>query len=242
MITTTWRDTVAVLEMNRPERRNALSAELCRGLLDAFDEAESGGARAVVLTGEGSSFCAGADLAILTGDAYIPLLVGMLRRVVDFPVPVIAAVNGPALGAGTQLAVCADLRVGAPSAVFGLPTAKLGAAAEAWTIRRLALVAGSSAARMMALAGRRVDLAGALACGLVDEPGDLAAALALADEVAQLAPLSLRYSKRVLAEALEPEFDPAWAGEAVTEAWLSEDFAEGKAAMAEKRPARFTGR
>ncbi|GAB2934008.1 enoyl-CoA hydratase [Rhodococcus aerolatus] len=242
MITTTWRDTVAVLEMNRPERRNALSSELCRALLAGLDEAEAGGARAVVLTGEGSSFCAGADLTILVGDDYLPLLVGMLRRVADFPVPVIAAVNGPALGAGTQLAVCCDLRVGAPDAVFGLPTAKLGAAAEAWTIRRLALVAGGSVARLMTLAGRRVDLAGALACGLVDEAGDLDAALALADEVAQLAPLSLRYSKRVLTEALEPPFEPAWVGEAVREAWLSEDFAEGKAAMAEKRPARFTGR
>lgn len=242
MITTTWRGTAAVLEMNRPERRNALSSELCGALLTALDEVEAAGARAVVLTGEGTSFCAGADLKILVGDDYLPLLVGMLRRVVDFPVPVIAAINGPALGAGTQLAVCCDLRIGAPTAVFGLPTAKLGAAAEAWTLRRMALVAGGSAARLMALAGQRLDLEQALACGLVDRAGTLEDALALADEVAELAPLSLRYSKRVLNESLEPPFDPAWVAQAVHEAWVSEDFAEGKAAMAEKRPARFTGR
>ncbi len=245
MITPTWHEQVAVLEMNRPERRNALNAELCTAVHSGLDAAVAAGARAIVLTGEGSSFCAGADLTILSGDDYLPILVGMLRAVVDAPVPVIAAINGPALGAGTQLAVACDIRVAAPTAIFGLPTAKLGATAEWWTIRRLAIVAGNSAARLMLLAGERLNREQAVACGLVDKVGDLTDALALASSVAELAPLSVRYSKRVLNETLEStlgqEWDE-WAESAVREAWLSEDFAEGKRAAAEKRRPSFHGR
>lgn len=245
MVTTTWHEQVAVLKLNRPERRNALNAELCTAIHTGLGAVIAGGARSVVLTGEGTSFCAGADLNTLSGDDYLPILVGMLRAVVDAPVPVIAAVNGPALGAGTQLASVCDFRVAAPTAVFGLPTAKLGATAEWWTIRRLAIVAGPSAARRMVLGGQRLDHAQALACGLIDQPGDLNDALTLAASIAELAPLSVRYSKRVLNETLEPSLGPEWdewAEAAVREAWLSEDFVEGKRAAAEKRRPNFHGR
>jgi len=245
MITTTWHQQVAVLELNRPERRNALNAELCTAIHSGIGEAIAAGARAIVLTGEGSAFCAGADLNTMVGDDYLPTLVGMLRAVLEAPLPVIAAINGPALGAGTQLAAVCDFRVGAPTAIFGLPTAKLGATAEWWTIRRLAVIAGNSAARRMVLAGQRLDHAQALACGLIDQAGDLDDALTLAASVAELAPLSVRYSKRVLNETVEPSLGPewdTWAEAAVREAWHSEDFAEGKRAAAEKRRPSFHGR
>jgi enoyl-CoA hydratase len=245
MIETSWHDSVALIEINRPERHNALTPEMASTLQSDLDGAVADGARAIVLTGKGTSFCSGADRTILEGDhaEIVRVIDGMIRAVRDAPVPVIAAVNGPALGAGTQLAVACDLRVGAPSALFGLPTAKLGALAEWWTLRRLAVVAGSSVARRMLLAGETLDAEAALGCGLLDHFGDLSDALALAARVAQLAPLSVRYSKRVLNDALEPEL-PAmgWTDEAVLEGWFSEDFREGKLAAAEKRRPRFHGR
>jgi len=83
MITTTWHQQVAVLELNRPERRNALNAELCTAIHNRLDEAIAAGARTIVLTGEGSAFCAGADLNTMVGDDYLPTLVGMLRAVLE---------------------------------------------------------------------------------------------------------------------------------------------------------------
>src|SRR6195952_5848531 len=132
---------VATLTLNRPERRNALNTEQCANLSRAVTEVVADGARAIVLTGAGSSFCSGADFGEVYGDGFRDALYGMLHDVAEAPVPVIAAVNGPAIGAGLQLAIACDLRVADSSAVFGLPTAKLGVAVDPWTIRRAPLIA-----------------------------------------------------------------------------------------------------
>ena len=115
----------------------------------------------------------------------------MLHDVAEAPVPVLAAINGPAIGAGLQLAIACDLRVADPSAVFGLPTAKLGLAVDPWTIRRLALIASEGAARMLLLACSTLDADLAQARGLVDRIGGLEDTLAWAKEIAGLAPLTL---------------------------------------------------
>lgn len=239
MITTTAHERVTLLQINRPQRRNALDTATCNQLRTSLADSVAAGALAVVITGQGSSFCSGADLSGNYGDEFLVALRTMLTAITEASVPVIAAVNGPAIGAGTQLAVACDLRVGAPTAVFGVPTAQLGLAAEAFTLRRLALFAGGGAARRIMLAAQRLDLTEALACGLVDGAGDLDDALALGQRIATLAPLSVAYSKRVL-NTVQP-MDDAWAEAEFQRCWVSADFLEGQRARAEKRSPIFRG-
>src|ERR1044072_4597895 len=152
MIRTEERGRVAILSIDRHEQRNALDTEHCELLRNALGEVTAAGARAVVVTGEGTSFCAGADFGEVYGDGFRKALYEMLRRFTASPLPILAAVNGPAIGAGTQLALAADLRRVAPSATFAIPTATLGLAVDPWTIRRLALIAGGGTARRVLLA------------------------------------------------------------------------------------------
>ena len=195
-----------------------------------------------MLSGAGSAFCSGADLGGVYGDEFRAALYGMLGAITAAPVPVIAAINGPAIGAGTQLAVAADLRMGAPTARFGVPTAKLGLAVDFWTVRRLSLLAGGGAARQLLLACDEIDLDTAVGLGLVQRRGELADALAWAARLAGLAPLTHAYNKLALERAFESAAADAETLAAFEACWASDDFAEGRAAGAEKRPPRFTGR
>lgn len=236
------RDSVVLLTLDRPEKHNALNTELCLELRAAVDAALAGGARAIVLTGNGPSFCSGADLdEVYTAD-FRGALYALLHTVVDAPVPVIAAVNGAAIGAGTQLAIAADFRVVAPTARFGVPTARLGLAVDPWTIRRLALLAGNGTARVLVLACDQLDAQRALAGGLADRAGSTEEALAWAAGMADLAPLTLAYSKQVLNDVFEPALDAAHLDAAFEACWASEDFAEGRRARAERRPPVFRGK
>ena len=233
---------MAVLRIDRHEQRNALDTEHCGLLHDALGDVQAAGARAVVVTGEGSSFCAGADFGEVYGDGFRKALYEMLQRFTTSPLPIIAAVNGPAIGAGTQLALAADLRMVAPSASFAIPTAKLGLAVDPWTLRRLAHLAGGGMARRIVLACEPVPAEEALTFGLADAAGDLDAALERATAIAALAPLTLAYSKQVLNQVHEadghtPELDSLF-----EEVWRSADVGEGQAARRERRPPRFEGR
>src|SRR5680860_367067 len=221
---------VAVITLDRPEKRNALNIELCNRLRDAVSSAVEEGAPAIVITGRGTSFCSGADLGgVYTAD-FREALYDMLHTVTDAPVPVVAAVNGPAIGAGTQLALAADLRVAAPTAVFGIPTAKIGLAVDPWTIRRFALLAGPGPARAVLMACDQLDAEQAHSRGFVARVGSVEDAIAWAEDLAELAPLTLGYSKQVLNSLFEPELDSV-ANKELFEAfdgcWASEDFAEG---------------
>ena len=243
MIELAWRDHVAVLTLDRPEKHNALTTALCHGIRGAL--AEAAGARVVVITGRGRSFCSGADLdEVYTAD-FRDALYAMLHAVTDLPKPVVAAVNGAAIGAGTQLAVAADFRVVAPAARFAVPTAKIGLAVDPWTIRRLALIAGNGTARRLLLACDQLDADAAVACGLADRAGDTDEALEWALGMTPLAPLTQAYSKRVLNAVFEPAFGGPAAAEldaAFEGCWASEDFVEGRRSRAEKRPPIFRGR
>src|SRR5689334_2690496 len=235
MITTEERGPVALVRIDRHEQRNALDIEHCERLRDALGDVHAAGARAVVVTGEGSSFCAGADFGEVYGDGFRKALYEMLRKITSLPVPVLAAVNGPAIGAGTQLALAADLRMVAPGASFAIPTAKLGLAVDPWTLRRLASLAGGGAARRVILTCEPLSAADALGCGLADAAGDLDAALERAAAMAGLAPLTLAYSKQVLnrfpdLDVADPVVDAAF-----EEVWRSADVAEGRAARQERR-------
>jgi enoyl-CoA hydratase len=235
---------VVVLELQREERRNALNLELCQEIHAAVDSAIEGGAigrgaRAIVITGQGSVFCSGADLGGVYGPEFLEALYGMLHHLTRVPVPIIAAVNGPAIGAGTQLAMACDLRVVDDSATFAVPTAKNGMAVDAWTIRTLAQLAGTGPARRLMLAAQSLDRDEALACGLADRAGTLDDAITWAHEIATLAPLSLAHNKLVLNGSTA---DDAAIEESFRAVWASEDVREAAEARAEKRPPVFKGR
>jgi len=233
---------VALLTIDRPERRNALDHEALEQLLEAH--AARSAARVVVLTGAGGHFCAGADLSGLEDAGFTDLLRRVLANLRDDPRPLIAAVDGAALGAGTQLAVACDLRVATPAARFGVPAARLGLMVDHWTIQRLSLLAGAGPTRAMLLGAEAYSGEDAERLGLVQRLGDLEAALGWADEIAALAPLTLAGTKLALnrlempvGRGNDPDVHDAW-----SKAWASEDLQEGMAAFRERRRAVFHGR
>lgn len=241
MIETTRDGDVGVITLRRPERRNALDLEHCDALRVAVDGATADGVRSMVITGEGTAFCAGADLTGVYGEEFRTSLYAALRAVVETPVPVVAAVNGPAIGAGTQLAVACDLRVVDESAVFGVPTARNGLAVDTWTIRRLAELCGGAAARTIMLGCEMLDASRARTNGLADRDGDLEAALVWARELATLAPLTLAYNKLVL-NTPEADADDDRFRAAFDACWASSDIDEARQAREEKRVPVFRGR
>lgn len=236
MLTTTRDGSVSLLTLQRPERRNALDLELCRAIWASAQEEVAAGARVLVLTGEGSAFCSGADLGGVYGDEFLDALYGMLHGLTRLPVPIVAAVNGPAIGAGTQLALASDLRVADESAKFGVPTPRNGMAVDAWTIRTLQTIAGGGLARRLLVAAETVDRDVALAQGLADRAGTLDDALEWAREIATLAPLSLAHNKATLNGADDEAVAASFAA-----CWASEDVREAATARSERRTPVFRG-
>jgi enoyl-CoA hydratase len=232
------RDDVAVVTIDRPDRRNALDVDHCAALLDAVTAASG---RVLVLTGAGGHFCAGADLSTVEDERFVDTLRRVLLALTELPQPVIAAVDGAALGAGTQLAVACDLRVATPTARFGIPAAKLGLMVDHWTVQRVTLLAGHGSARAMLLAAEEIDGERAHALGLVQRLGGLDDVLDWAGRIAALAPLTMAGHKLAL-NRLEPALDDADVAAARAWAWSSEDVQEGMAAFRERRAPRFEGR
>ena len=236
------RGSVALLTIDRQDRRNALDHEALEQLLDAH--ARSAEARVVVLTGAGGHFCAGADLSGVEDTSFTDLLREVLGALRDDPRPLIAAVDGAALGAGTQLAVACDLRVATSAARFGIPAAKLGLVVDQWTIQRLSLLAGAGPARAMLLAAETYSGEDAAGLGLVQRLGGLDDALGWADEIAALAPLTIAAHKLALnhLEMAVSRGEDAGVHAAWDAAWGSDDLQEGIAAFRERRRPVFKGR
>ena len=233
---------VTTIELQRPERRNALNTELADLLRETVEKAAADDARAIVLTGAGTVFCAGADLSGDVFAADFPDKAIALNKAIDaVPIPVIAAINGPAIGAGVQLAMICDLRVVAPDAYFQFPIARYGLALDNWSIRRLCALAGHGRARAMLLAAEKLDADTALMTGMANRVGTLADAQAWAAEIAGFAPLSIRHSKRVLNDDGAYEDQSALHKEMFDAAWGSKDVIEAQVARLEKRAPRFLG-
>jgi enoyl-CoA hydratase len=242
MIGITQAEAVMTIELQRPERRNALNSQLVDELREAIEKASDGSTRAVVLTGQGTVFCAGADLS---GDAfaadYPDRLIELHRAMDAAPMPVIGAINGPAIGAGLQLAMQCDLRVVAADAFFQFPTSKYGLALDNWSIRRLSSLVGHGRARAMLLTAEKLTADTALQTGMANRIGTLADAQAWAAEIAGLAPLAIQHAKRVLnddgsIEEASPEHKALF-----DKAWGSQDVIEAQVARLEKRPPKFKG-
>jgi enoyl-CoA hydratase len=241
MVRVEWRDRVVVVTIDRPQRRNAVDHATLLALVDAQREAADGGARVLVLTGAPPAFCAGADLTGVEGGEFVAALVAALRGFTDLGIATIAAIDGPALGAGTQLAIACDLRVATASSVFGIPAAKLGLVVDRWTVDRLAREFGAAVARAMLLSAQTYTGLQLAAMGPVHRSGGLVEALAWADELAQLAPLTIAAHKLALEGLAPPPGVDELFDRARLAAWDSADAHEGRTAFLEKRPPRFSG-
>jgi enoyl-CoA hydratase len=243
MIGVTRDGAVLTLEMQRADRRNALNVELVDGLREAIEKASTEDIRAIVLTGQGHVFSSGADLTDPSGMAdQLPDKAKALNLAIDAaPVPVIGAINGPAIGAGVILAMICDLRVVAPDGYFQFPVAKYGLALDNWSIRRLTSLVGAGRARGMLLAAERLTADTALLTGMANRIGTLSDAQAWAAEIAGYAPLALQHAKRVLND--DGAYEEPWPAhqEMFDKAWASQDVIEAQVARIEKRPPRFKG-
>jgi enoyl-CoA hydratase len=240
MVRVEWRDRVVVVTIDRPERRNAVDHATLLELLDAQRSAVVGGARVVVLTGAPPAFCAGADLTGVESGAFTDALLAVLTGFTALPMVTMAAIDGPALGAGTQLAMACDLRVAAPTSQFGIPAAKLGLAVDRWTVDRAGREFGGAVARSMLLAAQTYTAEELHHSGGVQRLGGAAEALVWAEQIAELAPLTIRAHKLAL-ETPAPLVgdDPFEAARSA--AWASSDAEEGRRAFLDKRRPRFTG-
>jgi enoyl-CoA hydratase/carnithine racemase len=248
-----WTDgAVGVVELQRPPH-NMLTPEQVEDVaaaLERFDEDVSVGA--VLLCAQGRSFCAGADFGARSGDGLggssTERLYAAAARLVEVGVPVVAAVQGPAIGGGLGLAMTASLRVTCPEARFSANFVKLGIHQGFGLSVTLPELVGPSTASLVLLSGRRFDGEEATRMGLADVcvPADelRASAMALAAEVASGAPLALRAVNRTLRAGLGGRIRAATAHEAAEQARLgaTEDAREGMRAVTERRPGRFTGR
>ncbi|GLE51815.1 enoyl-CoA hydratase [Mycobacterium montefiorense] len=241
MIGITQVEAVMTIELQRPERRNALNSQLVEELREAVLKAADGSTRAIVLTGQGTVFCAGADLS---GDAfaadYPDRLIELHKALDAAPITVIGAINGPAIGAGLQLAMQCDLRVVAPDAFFQFPTSKYGLALDNWSIRRLSSLVGHGRARAMLLTAEKLSAETALQTGMANRLGTLEDAQAWAQEIAGLAPLAIQHAKRVLNDDAIEEAGQVHK-ELFDKAWGSQDVIEAQVARIEKRAPRFQG-
>ena len=238
-----WFDAVCSIVIDRPEKRNAVDLATLRDIAKAQSEARS--ARVVVLSGAPPAFCSGADLAGVEVGEFTDTLLDVLPGFGRLPGITIAAVDGPALGAGTQLAAACDVRVATPSSKFGVPAAKLGLAVDRWTVARVGREAGWSAARFMLLTGEAVT-AEALFGSFVHRLGDVSSAFEWARELSQLAPLTIQAHKMALesmfGDGAAASFSVAEVEAARLAAWASADADEGRRAFMEKRLPRFEGR
>ncbi|WP_426716945.1 enoyl-CoA hydratase [Corynebacterium auriscanis] len=243
------RGVVTIITLNRPEARNALREQECVAVAQAVRAASQTGGegemagvcRAILLRGEGSVFCAGADLkGAVYGSSFGATITQMLQAIVDCSLPVIADIQGPAVGAGCQLALACDLRIFGDDAQIWIPAADHGLALDSWTHLRAKELLGGAVARNVFLGSGVVGPEQALMLGFAIKRTDGEGALQFAQEVATKAPLTLAYSKAVLNHPA-PEGD-AGLKEMFDRVWASDDVQEARRARAEKRAPRFRGR
>lgn len=244
---------VQTITLNRPDVLNALDLAMHKRLAAALDRAAQPDVRALVITGAGRGFCVGQDVGEFPRDAsavgsllrqHFNPAIRALRRL---PKPVIAAINGPAAGAGLALALACDLRLAAASASLVPAFGRIGLVPDSGLSHTLPRLIGSAAAFDWIVSGRKIAALEAGAMGLVTrvvEDADLAAETdALATELAAGPTAAIGLTKQLIGRSLESSLDEQLDEEARLQAIAAagDDFAEGVAAFLEKRPPRFTG-
>jgi methylglutaconyl-CoA hydratase len=247
---------IATITLSRPEKRNAISAEMIDDLMGALGEIEASVARVVILTGDGKAFCSGMDLAALKAlAAQSPMenledarrLARLFRRIWSFPKPTIAAVNGAAVAGGCGIATLCDFTLAVADATFGYPEVRIGfipANVAVFLMRQIA----EKHARDLLLTGRIIDAAEAHRMGLVTRivPAAelMAAAQTLAAKLLASSPTSLLKTKKLLCDFAAPELDRELELAVAESAQIrtTADFREGLASFLEKRPPRWSGK
>jgi enoyl-CoA hydratase/carnithine racemase len=237
---------VAVITLNRPEARNAISPEVSQAMASLLDELETDeSVRTVVLTGKGEVFSAGADLKVVAQGRAADIarakggFAGIVSR--NFPKPLIAAVNGPALAGGFEIVLSCDLVVAAETSRFGIPEVQRGLLAAAGGLIRLPHRVPLAVALELAMTGDPIDAPRALTLGLVNRvvPADRVVdeAVTLAQRIGENSPVAVRASRQLVREALELSEEEGWrrTNELVIPVFESGDAVEGATAFAEKR-------
>jgi methylglutaconyl-CoA hydratase len=250
-----YKDSVATLTLNRPEKRNALSFQLIDEMMHTLDEVERSSAQVLILTGAGKGFCAGMDLAELRSlldkspDEHLKdstRAAQLFRRLYDFPKPTIAAVNGAAIAGGTGIATMCDFTLAVPDARFGYTEVRIGFV-PAVVASILVWQVGHKIARDLLLTGRFFDAEEARRLGLVNEiiPADklMERARELAGVLLENSHSSLQATKKLLSgflgETLDNQLNDAVQRNAAIRA--THDFQEGISAFLEKRKPKWTG-
>ena len=239
---------IGVMTVNRPKALNALNPDVLKDLKDAFEAVDLETTRVIVLTGAGEkSFVAGADIAAMSqmtkeeGEAFGKFGNDIFRMIETFPIPVIAAVNGFALGGGNELAMSCDIRYCSDNAVFGQPEVGLGITPGFGGTQRLVRVVGTGKAKEMVFTGQNIKADEAYRIGLVNGvyPREelMPAVMKLAQKIASNAPIAVRNSKRAVTDGFLSDLDHAIAIEEqyFSECFETEDQREGMKAFLEKR-------
>lgn len=247
---------IATITLNRPDKRNAISANMIAELQTTLDEIERSHARVVILTGAGKAFCSGMDLEMLAAIAQQSpaenqedsrRLAKLFRRIWSFPRPLIAAVNGAALAGGCGIATLCDFTLAVPEAKFGYTEVKIGflpALVSVFLTRQI----GEKRARDLLLTGRIMEAAEAKEMGLVNEivPAEklLARAKELADLLISASPASLSRAKRLMTSAAAAGVDADLERAVMENARIrrTADFKEGLASFLEKRKPVWQGK
>jgi enoyl-CoA hydratase len=216
---------VEIITIDRPQALNALNPEVLADLKAAFEAVDQSAVRCIVLTGSGEkSFVAGADIAAMStmtkaeGEAFSKLGNDVFLMIEHFPVPVVAAINGFALGGGNELAMSCDIRICSDNALFGQPEVGLGITPGFGGTQRLARLVGMGMAKQLVYAAINIDAAEAKRIGLVNEVYPQAElmenAVKLATKISRCAPIAVRQCKKAMNEGIEMPIEKAVAHEA----------------------------
>ena len=249
------RDQVVVLTLNRPEAMNSFNFAMLRGLRDKVEAVQyDPEVRVVIITGAGKGFCAGADLKerATLSEPQVREFIHTIRNLFSFieslRVPVIAAVNGVALGGGTELALACDLRIASSTASLGLTETRLAIIPGAGGTQRLPRLVGRGKAKELIFTGRRVDATEALQIGLVNQVSKPEAllddALGMAGMICETGPIAIQQAKYAIDHGLETDLHTGLAIES-NAYWITiptEDRLEGLTAFREKRKPVYKGK
>lgn len=249
-------DRVGVLTLNRPDKHNAFNDEMGHAFNAGMDMLiADNGVSCILIRAAGKSFCSGRDVSVLGHRANNESDFEFVRehqqarlRHLEAPKPIVAAVRGYALGAGTEIALSADIRIAATDTQFSLPEINYGLLPDTGGTQTLTALIGSGRAKYMVMTGRRVDAATALAWGIVDfvhEPEHLDdEAMALAREIASKSPLALAMAKQLINQFDGERIRKGIGKELLAQVALfkSEDYAEARSALRDKRKPQYKGR
>jgi len=242
------KDQIGILTINRPEALNALNNEVITELGKTLDAVDLSTVRCLIVTGAGQkAFAAGADIAQMCedtkaqGEAFSKLGNDVFRRMEKFPIPIIAAVNGFALGGGCELSMSCDIRLASENAVFGQPEVGLGITPGFGGTQRMARLVGMGKAKELVYTARNIKAPEALAIGLVQAvyPAEqlMAEAEKMASRIAGNAPIAVRMSKKSINEGMQTNIEGGMALEEENfgACFETKDQLEGMAAFLEKR-------